>query len=161
MQTKVILAIVYRLTFQAIFNLIGNAIWLIRIITAGKLFASIKSARQAMQAIQYGDEIEFFYLHKGLVKSDGIFGKWPTWTALPSVFAYRNFKGNCQDGAYFFKRALGGRVRVWIPADKFPTWLTGAHYVAEDKNGRVYSLGKNGVKIYASLGGYKKNGAWI
>lgn len=161
MQTRVILAIICRLTFQVIFNLIGNAIWLVRMITAGKLFASIRSARVVAQKIRAGESVEFIYMYKGVVKSDGVFGRWPTWTALPCVFAYRDFKGNCQDGAYFFKRASGGRVRVWIPADKFPSWVSAVHYVAEDKNGRVFSLGKNGVKVYASLGSYKENGAWI
>ena len=156
---KIILAWVYRATFQAVFNVVFNAWHFSRILLAGRLPICRYKAAIARAGLLSGKRPGMIYGFDGVNKSDGVLGKWPCWTALPVVFAGMHFRGNCMDGAYFIKRALGGRVWVWIPDG--PRWYARVHYACRDKTGRVWSLDSRGLTVHKSLSACRSGGAWI
>ena len=127
----------YRLTFQAIFNFFGNAYWLVRMYTGPRLrrkYAETKLAAMCNMDIEiyqsYLEEHKASYQYDGLTKS-GIFRRWPTWTALPIVTAYRNFQGNCQDFAVLARHCFRPHVRVKIMVPLSISKLaSGIHYIA-------------------------------
>jgi hypothetical protein len=157
---RVFMAWTYRLTVQAAFNVIFNAVHLYRIFVSGSLPRARYRLAISLACAMSGKNTRMYYQYDGLLGGNHVLGKWPCWTALPLVFAGMGFRGNCMDGAAFMKRALGGRVRVWIPSGK--KWWARVHYVCETKTGRVWSLEKKGLRSYKSLSACRPGeGRWI
>ena len=157
---RVILAWTYRFTLQAVFNFVFNVYHFARILFRGDLpRARYKLAISRADILGGGKPPKMRYQYDGIVKGDSVLGKWPCWTAIPLVFAGMYFAGNCMDGAYYMRRVIGGRVKVWIPDGK--RWYARIHYVCHDKSGKVWSLEGKGLKCYKSLETCRAGGRWI
>jgi hypothetical protein len=157
---RVFMAWTYRLTVQAAFNVVFNAWHLYRIFVSGNLPRARYRLAISLAGMMSGKKPCMYYRYDGLLGGNHVLGKWPCWTALPLVFAGMGFRGNCMDGAAFMKRALGGKVRVWIPDGH--KWWARVHYVCETKTGRVWSLEKKGLRSYKSLSACRPGeGRWI
>ena len=159
MRTRIRLAWAYRATLQAVFNLVFNLWHLVRIIATGRLPSARYRLAIHRAGLLSGTRPLMTYQFVGITKGTGTLGKWPCWTALPIVFSGMGCKGNCMDGAYYIKRILGGKVRVWIPEGK--RWYARVHYVCVDKDGRIWSLEGRGLIVYQRLSSCRRGGRWI
>lgn len=159
MLMRVLLSWLYRLTVQVFFNVLFNGFHLGKIILSGKLLDARIAKSNALAQAFLGKPPKMKYQYDGITKGTRTLGKWPCWTALPLVFAGMGFRGNCMDGAAFMKRALGAKVRVWIPDG--PKWWARVHYVAETHDGKVWALEGDGLKAYKSLDACRSGGRWI
>ncbi len=158
MTGRVILAWIYRCTAMPFFNVTANGYWLARLALTGKLVKAWKAARSGMKASRQ-KPVPMTYRFDGLYDGPGVLGKWPCWTALPTVFAGMGMRGNCLDAAFYLSRARGGRVWVWIPDG--PRWMARAHYACMDSTGAVWALEKKGLHRYESLADCRAGGRWI
>ena len=130
--------ILYRVTLQAIFNVIFNVAWLAYLACTCRLVDSIRARRSfKMQAEAGSDSGLMWIMRRGSYHLDGIGPfPWPTWTACTLVLIARNGKGNCQDFAHFAKwigrlQGYRSRIHVYTTLPKF--WLP--HYIYEYKPG--------------------------
>ena len=126
----------YRLTFQSIFNITANAFWLTRMHLGDR--DKLDDARKRLAYLRnfsldcYAHALQIVgarYMYDGITKK-GLLKKWPTWTALPIVLAYRGFAGNCQDFAVLAKYCFPGKVKIKIMVPLSISRLAdGIHYV--------------------------------
>lgn len=149
----IIIGQLYRATFQALFNVIGNAYWYTRLIVSGhfRRMRFLKSEYRKMQISQLLDKS--VYMHDGISKR-GLFRRWPTWTATVTIMIYRahmmpgNYwiSGNCQDFAHLARWYFGDRAKIRIFCPMRLADLDRVHYIADittigEKYGLHYHVG--------------------
>ena len=139
-----ICGILYRVTFQAIFNIFGNAFWLARIYLGSaekrrNAFDNLRELR-GHEKIVYINMLNLHgarYQYDGITKT-GLLRKWPTWTALPIVTAYRGFAGNCQDFAVLARYCLGRDFKIKIIVPLLISKLAAKiHYIAYSEKDKL------------------------
>jgi len=134
----IIIGNLYRYTFQAAFNIIGNSYWYARLILSGKYF-QIQRIKKYSRANRLNVILDHSaYMHDGISKR-GLFRRWPTWTATFTIMIYRAqiapgrswIIGNCQDFAHLARVFYGNRARIRIFCPARLADLDRVHYLAE------------------------------
>lgn len=149
--TVKILGIIYYITFQQLFNIIANAIWILRLLpraTSIRAAMKLTEPHSLTELKKYYKEFQYRYdgiynTGKHWGEMDKLFSVWPTWEPLPFVFFGRGKKGNCDDAAVyagwlFRKLAKHGykydtRRRIYTQIR--PLNLQRTHYVLETSIG--------------------------
>lgn len=133
----ILIGFLYRVSFQLIFNIVFNLFWLIHMSINKKWYFSERKKALAITSF-----FDFAYCYDGLFK-EGLFKKWPTWTALIGVTYYRGKIGNCQDAAWYVKKWLKlkgekPKIRIFMKG----LHVDKVHYIVES-NGYIYDMIEN------------------
>jgi hypothetical protein len=148
-----VIAVIYRFTLQALWDVIFNAFWYIRMLfdrTPGRTWREVTvqlNERLDFGCISFhnfaGQMSRFKYIYDGALpkapRGLKFLTMWPTWTARPRVTVYRGFRGNCQDAEIFARKMLRRlqknvdgviidfKKQIYVPLD--PTRLEHTHYI--------------------------------